>query len=272
MRIIISILFLLKISMCFAQTDTTIYFIADTMPKFKYGNGLCTADCLLQYNYDSIRIPQEYECQGNVYVQFVVEKNGTLSNLILIRPTCKEYDLEAIRLINSMPIWEPGVLNNQAVRMYYAIPVRFMSLYSLDLYNFPKFPIKESKVILHNCLSDNSSAFYQDKSLYFKSIISLNSNKTFTYTKQHLKNLYFIYGSYNISNDSQLHFQVDTIQTNKYINDFNKENKDWVYQFGKHLLQENKISLLENKILLESDLGDIKTGKKSMWKTELIKQ
>ena len=98
MRINILIFFLLKVSICFAQIDTTIFFTADTMPQFKYGNGLCTADCLLQYNYDSIRIPQDYESQGNAYLQFVVEKNGQLSNIKVLRSLGEVYDLEAIRL------------------------------------------------------------------------------------------------------------------------------------------------------------------------------
>jgi hypothetical protein len=272
MRIIVIILFLLKVSICFAQIDTTIYFVADTFPQFKYKNGLCTADCLLQYNYDSIRIPQDFECQGNVYLQFVVEKNGTLTNLKLIRLTCKEYDIEAIRLINSMPNWEPGVLNSQKVRMYYVLPVRFMVLYSLDFRNLTEFSIKRSKVFLHEYLSDSSSIFYQNESLYFRNITSLNSNKTFTYTRQNLNDLYFIYGSYNLSNENLLQFQVDTVQTNNYINDFNGKNRDWKYHFGKNLLLENHISLSENRILLESDLSDPITGEKSILKTELIKR
>ena len=171
-----------------------------------------------------------------------------------------------------MPNWEPGVLNSQKVRMYCVIPVRFLMFYFLHLNNLPEFPVKGSKVLLHEYLSDSFSAFYQNKSRYFKNIISLNSNKTFTYTSQHLNDLYFIYGNYNLSNEKLLQFQVDTVLTNKYINDFNGKNKDWVYQFGKNLLQEKNISLLENMILLESDFSDIKTGKKSIWKTELFKQ
>ncbi len=78
--------------------------------------------------------------KGRVVVQFVVEKDGSISNIKVIKPmssTLRDYDSEfaekvgrlvddeAVRLVKAMPKWEPGRMNGERVRVKYNLPIRF---------------------------------------------------------------------------------------------------------------------------------------------------
>ena len=63
--------------------------------------------------------------RGRVTVQFVVEKDGTISNAKILRGADPDLDKEAIRVVNAMPKWKPGIQRGQAVRVKYTIPVMF---------------------------------------------------------------------------------------------------------------------------------------------------
>ena len=63
--------------------------------------------------------------QGTVFVQFVVERNGKITSVKLLRGIGKACDEEAIRLVKSMPDWIPGRQNGQAVSVMFQIPVKF---------------------------------------------------------------------------------------------------------------------------------------------------
>jgi TonB family protein len=58
-------------------------------------------------------------------VNFVVEADGTISNANVLRSVSEELDAEAIRVIQNMPKWKPGMQNGQAVRVKYTIPISF---------------------------------------------------------------------------------------------------------------------------------------------------
>jgi protein TonB len=62
---------------------------------------------------------------GRVYVQFVVERDGTISNVNIVRGVSKSLDDEVRRLIKSMPIWIPGMAEGKAVRTRCTLPVNF---------------------------------------------------------------------------------------------------------------------------------------------------
>jgi protein TonB len=62
---------------------------------------------------------------GRVIVKFVVEKDGSVSGVTLVRGVDKDLDREAIRVVKSMPKWQPGKNNGQAVRCYFNLPVNF---------------------------------------------------------------------------------------------------------------------------------------------------
>ena len=66
------------------------------------------------------------DIQGTVRVQFVVEKDGSISNVIVKNSLGYGVGEEAIRLIKSMPRWKPASVNGKAVKMKYQIPVKFV--------------------------------------------------------------------------------------------------------------------------------------------------
>ena len=62
---------------------------------------------------------------GVVFVRFVVEPDGSIDEVTVIRGVSEALDREAIRLIKEMPQWNPGLQKGRAVRVYYTIPIRF---------------------------------------------------------------------------------------------------------------------------------------------------
>ena len=62
---------------------------------------------------------------GKVICRFVVEKDGSLSNITVVRSLDNSDDKEAVRIIKKMPKWIPGKLNGKVVRVYYTLPIKF---------------------------------------------------------------------------------------------------------------------------------------------------
>ena len=107
------------------NSQDDIYTVVETTPQFPGGQ-----DSLIEFLNTHIEYPKSaYENgkQGVVYISFVVEKNGTISNTKTIRGAYQapELDEEALRVINLMPIWTPGFTNSKPVRVQYTIPIRF---------------------------------------------------------------------------------------------------------------------------------------------------
>ena len=63
--------------------------------------------------------------QGRVIVGVVVDKNGSVTNLTILKSIDPYLDKEAIRVISSMPKWTPGVQNGKKVRVKFTVPVSF---------------------------------------------------------------------------------------------------------------------------------------------------
>ena len=83
---------------------------------------------MMQYLSSNIRYPEdarEAGTQGRVIVSFIVEKDGSISNAKVAKPTYSSLDEEALRVVNAMPKWVPGKQNGEAVRVKYSIPVSF---------------------------------------------------------------------------------------------------------------------------------------------------
>lgn len=105
------------------DTDDKIFDVVDEMPSFKGG-----PSALMKYIAESLKYPivaKENEVQGRVIVSFVVEKDGSISNVAVVRSVDSSLDHEAMRVIKSMPKWNPGRQNGRAVRSKYNIPVSF---------------------------------------------------------------------------------------------------------------------------------------------------
>ena len=100
-----------------------VYDIVDEMPTFSDGDYE-----LLKYIADNLEYPQEAVdggIQGTVFVRIIVEPDGSISNPKIIRGIGYGCDKEAVRVIESMPNWEPGHRKGEAVRVYMSIPVSF---------------------------------------------------------------------------------------------------------------------------------------------------
>ncbi|MDL2305381.1 energy transducer TonB [Bacteroides sp. OttesenSCG-928-D19] len=103
--------------------ETEIFTHAEYMPEFPGGTGALFA--YLSKNMKYPVISQENNVQGKVIVQFVVDKDGSISNVVVARGVDPYLDKEAIRVIQSMPKWKPGMQRNTPVRVRYTVPVTF---------------------------------------------------------------------------------------------------------------------------------------------------
>ena len=103
--------------------EQEIFQIVEEMPSFPGGEGK-----LLEYVAKNIKYPQiarETGIQGRVFVGFVVEPDGSVSNVKILRGIGGGCDEEAMRVIKSLPKWKPGKQRGKDLRVSYQIPVMF---------------------------------------------------------------------------------------------------------------------------------------------------
>lgn len=103
--------------------EQEIFTIVETMPSFPGGQ-----EKLMHYLATNIKYPQiarESNVQGRVYLSFVVEPNGSVSNVKVLRGIGAGCDEEAMRVVKAMPKWSPGKQRGKAVRVSYNLPVNF---------------------------------------------------------------------------------------------------------------------------------------------------
>ena len=103
-----------------ARADNQVYECVEEMPSFPGG-----MKALEKFLNDSIRYPAETCAQGRVIVQFIVEVDGRIDSVKVVRKLSPELDREAVRVVKLMPKWNPGRMNGVPVRVKYIIPVRF---------------------------------------------------------------------------------------------------------------------------------------------------
>ena len=97
--------------------------VVEQMPSFPGG-----PQALLNYLSEHINYPEGYEetcVQGRVVITFVVEKDGSLSDITVLKSLEKAFDEEALRAVKSMPNWIPGMQDGEPIRVKYAVPVNF---------------------------------------------------------------------------------------------------------------------------------------------------
>lgn len=105
------------------EVATKVFDVVEEMPSFPGGNG-----ALMSYLASNIKYPvvaQENGVQGRVIVSFVVERDGSISDVRVARSVDPSLDREAQRVVKSMPRWKPGKQNGSAVRVKYTVPVVF---------------------------------------------------------------------------------------------------------------------------------------------------
>ncbi len=100
-----------------------IYSIADEMPEFEGGD-----IGLRNYIAKNVKYPDEAKnkgIEGKVYVMFVVGSDGNIASTKVVKGVDKILDDEAVRVVKSLPKWQPGKVNGVAVPVYYTIPISF---------------------------------------------------------------------------------------------------------------------------------------------------
>lgn len=106
-----------------AVQDDQIFDYLEEMPEFPGGDGEMMK--FLQKNVNYPTIASENGIQGRVMVGFVVEKDGSVSDVKVLRGVDPSLDKEAMRVVKSMPKWKPGMQTGKPVRCRFTIPVNF---------------------------------------------------------------------------------------------------------------------------------------------------
>ena len=105
------------------EEETKVFDVVEQMPQFPGGNA-----ALFEYLSKHIKYPviaEENGIEGRVIVTFVVERDGSITDVKVVKSVDPSLDKEAQRVVKSMPRWIPGKQNGSAVRVKYTVPVTF---------------------------------------------------------------------------------------------------------------------------------------------------
>ncbi len=105
------------------EEESKVFDVVEQMPEFPGG-----VAALMQWINNNIKYPaiaEENGIQGRVVCTFVVERDGSVTDIKVVRSVDPSLDREAIRVLNKMPRWNPGKQNGAAVRVKYTMPVTF---------------------------------------------------------------------------------------------------------------------------------------------------
>ena len=105
------------------EVSNKVFEVVEEMPSFPGGAGALNA--FLSSNTKYPVVAQENGVQGRVIVGFVVERDGSISDVKVLRSVDPSLDREATRVVKSMPKWTPGKQNGSTVRVKYTVPVVF---------------------------------------------------------------------------------------------------------------------------------------------------
>ena len=103
--------------------EQQIFQIVEEMPEFPGGMGECLKFLMKNAKYPTIS--QENGVQGKVSVKFVIEKDGSVADPVVVRGVDPYLDKEALRVVKTMPKWKPGKQRGKPVRVSYTVPVIF---------------------------------------------------------------------------------------------------------------------------------------------------
>ena len=103
--------------------DTNIFTVVEIMPSFPGGDE--TRIHFLQNNIIYPQLAKESGIQGTVYLTFVVDKDGSISDVYILKGIGGGCDEEAVRIVKQMPKWKPAYQNGKPVRVLFHMPIRF---------------------------------------------------------------------------------------------------------------------------------------------------
>ena len=105
------------------EDDEEFFMVVENMPEFPGGDlGLMK---YIQKNVKYPAIAKEYNITGKVYVSFIVDRSGSVTNVKIVRGVDKNLDAEAMRVVKSLPKYKPGKQRGKAVRVMFTIPINF---------------------------------------------------------------------------------------------------------------------------------------------------
>ena len=106
------------------EEKATVYDQVEVVPEYPGGMA-----AMMKYMRENIKYPSAAlaeKAQGKAFVRFIVEKSGAVSNAEIIRSSGNiDLDKEALRVINNMPNWRPGMQLGEPVRVFFVLPVIF---------------------------------------------------------------------------------------------------------------------------------------------------
>jgi len=101
------------------ESGETVYAKAELPPEFVGGK-----EALFNYIKESIQYPEDVE-PGNIYVAFIIGSDGAVRDARVFKGVKESMDKEALRIINNMPNWDPGLIDGKPVASVYGLPIIF---------------------------------------------------------------------------------------------------------------------------------------------------
>jgi protein TonB len=106
-----------------AKKNQQVFDVVEKMPEYPGGQA-----ALFEYLQKNVKYPADAEkkkVEGRVLVTFVVNTDGSITDIEVVRKTFPSLDAEAVRVISGMPRWKPGEQKGQKVRVKYTVPLTF---------------------------------------------------------------------------------------------------------------------------------------------------
>ena len=106
-----------------AKKNQQVFDVVEKMPEYPGGQA-----ALFEYLQKNVKYPADAEKKkvaGRVLVTFVVNTDGSITDIEVVRKTFPSLDAEAVRVISGMPRWKPGEQKGQKVRVKYTVPLTF---------------------------------------------------------------------------------------------------------------------------------------------------
>lgn len=104
-------------------SDEQVFEVVEQMPEFQGGEKALTEFIAKAVKYPDDAIKDGI--QGKVFISFVINKNGKVVDAKVVRAVRPSMDMEALRVVNSMPNWKPGKQNGKSVSVSYKVPINF---------------------------------------------------------------------------------------------------------------------------------------------------
>ena len=106
-----------------SQKNQKVYEVVDQMPEFPGG-----MMAMMEFLQDNMKYPADAEkqkVQGRVMVSFIVETDGSITDIKVMKKAFPSLDAEAIRVVKAMPRWTPGKQKGKVVRVHFSLPITY---------------------------------------------------------------------------------------------------------------------------------------------------